>query len=167
MTNSDTIAAAIRELRQYGWAEKYHAVTRLGRNTRLDELQAAVLRVKLPLLDAWNARRREIADRYHVAARDTALELLPVGTDSVAHLCVGLHPDRDRFRELLTGEGVGSAVHYPTPDHRQPALTGAPWRAAGLSVTESSADRVVSLPCFPELLDSEVDYVCEVIRKSA
>lgn len=167
VTDSDSIASAVRELRQYGWADKYDAVTPLGRNSRLDEVQAAVLRVKLPLLDAWNARRREIAERYRAAAQGTDLALLPAGADSVAHLCVGLHPDRDRFRERLAREGVSSAIHYPTPDHCQPALAGIQWRSAGLPVTESSVGRVVSLPCFPELEDSEVDYVCEVIGRSA
>ena len=125
------------------------------------------MRVKLPLLDEWNARRRQIADRYLVAASRTDLMMLPAGQDSVAHLCVGLHPDRDRFMERLASEGIGTAIHYPTPDHRQPALAGIAWRCAGLPVTESAANQVITLPCFPELEDSEVAHVCAVIQASA
>ena len=146
---------------------KYDAREPLGRNSRLDELQAAILRVKLPHLDGWNARRREIAARYRAAAHGTDLAMLPAGADSVAHLCVGLHPASRRVQGGLARDGVETAIHYPTPDHRQPALAGIPWRSAGLSVTESAANQVVSLPCFPELEDSEVDHVCAVIGASA
>lgn len=167
VTNDDEIAQRVRMLRQYGWDARYDAREPLGRNSRLDELQAAVLRVKLTYLDGWNARRREIAARYEVAADGTALTLLPTGPDSVAHLCVGMHPARDELRANLARAGVATAIHYPTLDHRQSALAHVPWRSSDLSVTESAAVRVVSLPCFPELEDSEVDHVCAVIEASA
>ena len=159
VSSDDEIARRVRMLRQYGWVSKYDAREPLSRNSRLDELQAAILRVKLPLLDGGNARRRAIAERYRAASSGTDLVMLSTGPGSVAHLCVGQHPDRDAFRERLTLAGVETAIHYPTPDHRQPALTGTAWRQSDLSVTESSADHVVTLPCFPELEDSEVDHV--------
>jgi len=167
VTNDDETAERVCMLRQYGWAARYDAREPLGRNSRLDELQAAILRVKLPHLDGWNARRRDIAERYRAAAHDSDLTLLPAGLDSVAHLCVGLHPNREGFRDQLAREGIETAIHYPTPDHRQPALARVTWRSAGLPVTESAADRIVSLPCFPELEDSEVDHVCAALEESA
>jgi aminotransferase EvaB len=167
VTRDSDLARRVRQLRQYGWAEKYRAVTPGGCNSRLDEIQAAVLRVKLRSLDGQNARRRRIAERYRIASEGTPLRMLPAGDDSVAHLCVGLHPDRDGFRERMTAAGVDTAVHYPVPDHRQEAFSEAGWRAASLATTESAAGRVVSLPCFPELTDDEVDRVCAAIAESA
>ncbi len=167
VTNDDRLAQTIRMLRQYGWDRRYHQVLPHGRNTRLDELQAAVLRKKLTALDGRNERRREIARRYADAAEGTPLALLPVGDDSVAHLIVGLHPNRDDLRQRLAARGVETAVHYPLPDHMQPALANASWRSLALEATELAADRVVTLPSFPELSDAEVDYVCDCLRADA
>jgi dTDP-3-amino-2,3,6-trideoxy-4-keto-D-glucose/dTDP-3-amino-3,4,6-trideoxy-alpha-D-glucose/dTDP-2,6-dideoxy-D-kanosamine transaminase len=159
VTGRDEVAARVRELRQYGWATKYRVATAGGRNSRLDELQAAFLRVRLRHLDAGNTRRRSIALRY--------AEALPSlvrlgGEDYVAHLAVALVDDRDVVRARLGGAGVGTDVHYPVPDHRQPV-----WEDehadVRLSVTEDAVERVVTLPCFPELTDNEVDRVCEAL----
>jgi aminotransferase EvaB len=166
ITNDDDLAGCVRRLRQYGWDSKYHAVEPGGRNSRLDEMQAAVLRVKLPRLDEWNERRRAVASRYREALRATELTLLhEPAPDFVAHLCVGLHPDRDRFCERLAADGVDTAVHFPIPDHRQPALSAALWRAGALDVTESAAGELVSLPCYPGLTDDEVDWVCDTLAR--
>ncbi len=165
VTDNADYARRARMLRQYGWAEKYHAALPGGRNSRLDELQAAILRRKLPHLDAWNERRRAIVGRYREAAAGTGLRLPHVpGPDFVAHLCVGRHARRDEVRRRLQERGIATAVHYPTPDHRQPAMAGQAWRAVGLAETEAAQGEILTLPCFPEMTPSEIDYVCDAIR---
>ncbi len=164
VTTRDDVAEQLRALRQYGWRSKYEAVVPHGRNSRLDEIQAAILCVKLKRLDEWNDRRRQIATAYRDAARGTRLHIAhEAASDFVAHLCVGLHPERDAFRRRLAAAGVDTAVHYPTPDHKQPALSAVAWRAGTLEVTEAAVRDVVSLPCFPEMTDAEVEYVCSAI----
>jgi dTDP-4-amino-4,6-dideoxygalactose transaminase len=158
VTDDPALDEAVRSLRQYGWSSKYIVDRPGGRNSRLDELQAAVLRVRLPRLDEGNARRREIRRRY---AESSAARFF--GTDdtsSVAHLAVLDAVDRDRARSLLGAAGIGTDVHYPVPDHRQPFV--ADHEVAGsLVVSEGLADRILTVPCFPELTDTEVDRVCE------
>jgi len=168
VTSHDELAERLRALRQYGWESKYHAVVPGGRNSRLDEVQAAILRVRLPRLDAWNERRRDIVSAYTDAALDTQLCIVhEPALDFVAHLCVGRHPQRDAFRDDLAAGGVDTAIHFATPDHHQPAVTAVGWRAGSLAVTEAVVGEIVSLPCFPELTDAEVDYVCRVIGDRA
>ena len=132
---------------------------------RLDELQAAILRRKLPYLDAWNERRRSIVGQYREAAAGTGLRLPHVpGPDFVAHLCVARHARRDHVRRRLAELGITTAIHYPTADHRQPAMAARAWRTVGLAETESAQDELLSLPCFPEMTSNEIDYVCDAIR---
>jgi dTDP-4-amino-4,6-dideoxygalactose transaminase len=155
----------VKRLRQYGWDRRYHAASPYGRNSRLDEMQAAILRVKLGLLDEWNQRRRAIATQYREATANTDLRLLHEPSESyVAHLCVGVHPARDDLRAALDTAGIDTAVHFPTPDHMQPAIAVRSWKSSGLAVTERAAQSAFSLPCFPELTDAEVCYVCEALR---
>ena len=151
--------AAVRELRQYGWTDRFLAIRPGGRNSRLDEIQAALLRVKLAGLDAGNARRRAIADAF-VEAADGRLEFPhESAAHYVGHLCVARHTERDRLRALLDERGIRTSIHYPRPDHLQPALAGVAIRHAGLPETERAAREVFSLPCFPELTDDEVARV--------
>lgn len=148
-------ANRLRQLRQYGWSEKYVVAMAGGCNSRLDELQAAVLRAKLPLLAAHNQRRRTIAQRYNEAFAGLPL-ILPSSLDSdyVAHLYVVRSGRRDALRAHLAGLGVASDIHYPLPDHRQPAYPGA--RCCGsLAVTEQACAEALSLPCHPGLGDDE------------
>jgi dTDP-3-amino-2,3,6-trideoxy-4-keto-D-glucose/dTDP-3-amino-3,4,6-trideoxy-alpha-D-glucose/dTDP-2,6-dideoxy-D-kanosamine transaminase len=154
----------VRRLSQYGWDQKYRVSDGGGRNSRMDELQAAFLLVELPHLAARNARRRSIAQRY-AAALDPALGRMAVTEDEdyVAHLAVVVAADRAGLSATLDAAGIATDVHYPIPDHRQPVWDG---RLADvcLPVTEDLAGRVLTLPCFPELGDDEVDRVCEVLR---
>jgi dTDP-4-amino-4,6-dideoxygalactose transaminase len=159
-------AAAARLLRQYGWSSRYLAERPGGRNSRLDEVQAAVLRVKLPRVDDWNQRRRAIVQAYADAAQGTALSLPPPGPGDVGHLAVGRHQHRDEFARRLADLGVATAVHYPVPDHHQPAF-GARVGPTGSAETERACAEVISLPCFAELTDGEVDRVCAAIRRVA
>jgi aminotransferase EvaB len=162
-TNSDEVAERVRRLRQYGWDEKYHVSLSGGRNSRLDELQAAVLRTRLGHLDEWNARRRAIVERYVTTFPDHAGRLVAgSGEEYVAHLVVVVAADRTRMRAALEGAGIGTDVHFPIADHQQPAWRS-DYRDASLPVTEHAVAHVLTLPCFPELTEQEVQRVCEVL----
>lgn len=159
-TSSAGLADRLQSLRQYGWTSKYRAEIAGGRNSRLDELQAAVLRAKLPHLDRWNERRREIATRYSERITNPRISCPPVyGPEYVAHLYVVRCKDRESLRSHFLRAGIGSDVHYPIPDHRQPKAA----ETVMLPVTERLAEQVLSLPCFPELTDDET----AVLIKSA
>lgn len=163
-TSSDEVADRVRKLRQYGWDRKYRVSIPGGGNSRLDELQAAVLRVRLDRLDGWNARRREIVQRYAaVLAPAVGRFVAGAGEDYVAHLAVAVVADRERVRAALDAAGVGTDVHYPIADHRQPAWSD-DYADVRLPVTEHAVEHVLTLPCFPELTEEEIVRVCEALR---
>jgi dTDP-3-amino-2,3,6-trideoxy-4-keto-D-glucose/dTDP-3-amino-3,4,6-trideoxy-alpha-D-glucose/dTDP-2,6-dideoxy-D-kanosamine transaminase len=166
VTSDGRIAQAARELRQYGWEDKYHAIRPGGRNSRLDEIQAAVLRLKLPHLDAWNARRRGIAGRLRQAFGE-ARARPPAGLEDAGHLCVLRSRFRPALRAHLARDGIASDIHYPVPDHRQPALRHVFSADLYLPRAEEAAAQVLSVPCFPELTDDEIDRVCDSLRRFA
>jgi aminotransferase EvaB len=165
VTGDESIAERVRRLRQYGWETKYRVRLPQGRNSRLDELQAAILRVRLPRLDGWNERRREIVARYAEALPPSAGRLVRGGGQAyVAHLAVVLVDDRKRVRAHLRERDVGTDVHYPIADHHQPVWEGT-FESEALPVTEHAVEHVVTLPCFPELTDNEVDRVCAALHE--
>jgi dTDP-4-amino-4,6-dideoxygalactose transaminase len=168
VTSDAALARRARALRQYGWTEKYAAGLPGGRNSRIDEIQAAVLLVLLPELGARNARRRAIWQRCTDAM---AGHLQPTrvtdGAEQVAHLCVGRTARRREAVDGLAARGIATAIHYPIPDHRQEALHDRPFRRAELVHTEQACDQVLSLPCFPELTDAEVARVAEALQELA
>lgn len=149
----------LRSLRQYGWRDaKYRVVDEGGRNSRLDELQAAILDLRLGLLDDGNRRRREIVATYRSAA-SSVVAVLPADDEShVAHLAVVVAPDAAALQRHLAEAGVQTQVHFPVPDTGQPAW--ARFASGPLPVTESLVGRILSLPCFPELSAQEIDQVC-------
>lgn len=160
VSRHEEVVERARQLRQYGWAAKYEVALDGGRNSRLDEMQAAMLRVRLPYLDSWNARRRTILDRYGAAAYGTVVRVLPsTGEDHVGHLAVALTERRAAVRQRLFAEGVATDIHYPVPDHRQKSME-AEFESTRLPVTEQVSEQVFTLPCFPELTETEVDRVC-------
>jgi aminotransferase EvaB len=166
LTSSPELADAVRRMRQYGWEGKYTIAHPHGMNSRMDELQAAVLRVKLPGLDAGNVRRRAIHARYEEAA-PAAVRIVNTATGPradayIGHLAVAVADDRDAVRARLLDAGVKTDVHYPIPDHRQPLLV-AEGPQPSLPATEHAAGAVFSLPMFPELRDDEVDRVCAAL----
>jgi dTDP-3-amino-2,3,6-trideoxy-4-keto-D-glucose/dTDP-3-amino-3,4,6-trideoxy-alpha-D-glucose/dTDP-2,6-dideoxy-D-kanosamine transaminase len=166
VTSDDELARRVRSLRQYGWDTKYFTVEPGGRNSRLDEIQAAVLRLRLPLVDAANQRRRAIIGRY-AAAAGSGIDVLPAtGSDHVGHLAVARVPkgQRDHVRATLHDLGVATDIHYPVPDHRQPILADR-YATLQLPATERSAEEILSLPCFAELTDAEVDHVASAVAK--
>ncbi len=164
VTGDAGLAASLRKLRQYGWETKYHSTLRFGRNSRLDELQAAFLRVKLPHLDRWNARRVEIARRYCARISHPLVSVPRADADGyVAHLFVVRTSRRDSLRAHLREVGVPHDVHYPAPDHLQVAFLGQHPRPR-LPVTEALSQEVLTLPCFPEMTDDEVDAVSAAVN---
>lgn len=167
VTSDDALAERLRSLRNYGQREKYRH-EEMGFNSRLDELQAAVLRVKLRRLEEWNEARRRIAAAY--GERLAGVLATPVeakGRRHVYHLYVVEVDHRERVREELGARGIGTQVHYPIPSHLQPLVAGIPHRTGGdLSVTERVADRVLSLPIYPSLTEAQIDEVAEAVADS-
>lgn len=152
-------AQRVRQLRQYGWTRKYENGLMGGRNSRLDEIQARMLSLMLPLLDGWNHRRREIANRYSDEIRNPKIEVpAAAGREYVAHLYVVRTDDRDALKRHLEAEGIQTEIHYPTADHRQPCHAGR-YDNVSLPVTERDCSSVLTLPCFPELTDEEAARV--------
>jgi dTDP-4-amino-4,6-dideoxygalactose transaminase len=167
VTGDEEIAERLRLLRHYGQTDRYRHES-FGVNSRLDEIQAAVLRVKLQHLEEWTERRREIAARYTAALRGTPVEPLAELEDRrhVFHLYVVRAPDRDRLQADLLERGVATLIHYPIPIHRQPPFSGL---AAGRSLESAEAlcDGVLSLPLFPGLTDDEVEAVAAAAAEAA
>jgi dTDP-4-amino-4,6-dideoxygalactose transaminase len=151
VTDNSEVAARVRSLREYGWRDRYVS-DEPGVNSRLDELQAAILRVKLRYLDRENARRRELAANYHLALAhaDLTLPCTRTGACHVFHQYVVRSAGRDRLRAELQEQGVGTAIHYPVPVHLQPAYRNKV-QHVGLQHTEAVAREILSLPIYPEL----------------
>lgn len=158
-TSRKDLAERVKQLRQYGWGSKYSVTLAGGRNSRLDEMQAAILRVKLPLLDDWNARRRAIATRYTQGIHNPRVATPKLcGIDYVAHLYVVRTTERDALKQHLSDAGIPSDVHYPIPDYTQGAYREQ-FTSTSLPVTKRACAEVLTLPCFPEMSDAEVDTV--------
>jgi dTDP-3-amino-3,4,6-trideoxy-alpha-D-glucose transaminase len=167
VTGIKEIAARLRLLRHYGQTDRYRHET-FGVNSRLDELQAAVLRAKLPHLGEWTKRRREIAARYTAALVDTPVEPLAELADRrhVFHLYVVRAPDRYRLQADLDAKGIATLIHYPIPIHRQPPFADL---AAGRSLENAEAlcESVLSLPLYPGLTDEQVEAVASAVAAAA
>ncbi len=165
LTGVPALLARARRLANHGRIAHYeHA--EVGTNSRLDALQAAVLSCRLERLEADNARRRQLADRYRTSLAglgDLRLLADPAEAESVYHQLTVLTGNRDALKGFLAKRGIGTAVHYPLPLHRQPAFRDAP--AESLPVAERAAAEVLCLPMFPELTDDEVDRVCQAISE--
>lgn len=167
-TNDPQIADRIRVLRNYGSRVKYVNEVQ-GYNSRLDPLQAAILRVKLAHLDEWNARRSAIAQLYQtgLAGRGLTLPHVPDWAEPVWHLYVVQHPQRDALQQALTNAGVGSLIHYPIPPHLQQAYAHAGWERGAFPMAERMADQVLSLPIGPSLPADEVEEVVQACKTFA
>jgi dTDP-3-amino-2,3,6-trideoxy-4-keto-D-glucose/dTDP-3-amino-3,4,6-trideoxy-alpha-D-glucose/dTDP-2,6-dideoxy-D-kanosamine transaminase len=154
------LAQKLRQLRQYGWSEQYKSTVPYGRNSRLDELQAAILLQKLPYVHTWNDRRRAIVEAYRQAAPDTLQILGYPDQRYVAHLCIAMHPERDRCRAQLQAAEIMTGIHYPILDFDQPSATGLDQVIHPTPVSQMAVCQIFTLPCFPELTDDEIEYVC-------
>jgi len=164
VTDDAAVAERIRALRNVGQREKYlHPY--VGTNARLDTLQAAVLGVKLPHLDAWNTLRRAHADRYR--ARLGGGVRVPVAAperDHVYHLFVVEVERRPEWQQRLKAAQIDTGIHYPVPIHLQDACAPLGYRRGDFPVTEAAADRILSLPMYPELSDAQIDFVSDTLR---
>ncbi len=165
-TRDPAIAARVRAMRNHGGVRKYEH-REFGMNSRLDSLQAAVLAVKLEVLDAWNDERREAAVRYGELLRDVPWLSLPSTAEDnehVWHLYVVECEQRDRLLVHLNEAGVGAAIHYPVSAHLQPSVRHLGYAAGTFPVAEAQAERILSLPIFPGITEDQQVRVAEMIR---
>jgi dTDP-4-amino-4,6-dideoxygalactose transaminase len=166
-TPDSILAARLTALRQYGWRDRYHS-EEVGMNSRLDELQAAILRAKLPHLDARNRRRQAIASAYDAVLSDETCSA-PTRREVAVHAFhryVVRTLDGPSLQARLHEEGIGAGIHSPVPVHRQRAYAGrVPLGPSGCRATHSVIDQIVEIPIFPELTDAQVDHVCSALRR--
>ncbi len=167
VTNNAGLAQKLRMLRDHGSRVRYHHDI-LGVNARLDEIQAAILYVKLPYLEQWNAARRRHA-RLYTALLQGNVEALPIERPWATHVYytyVIQVQERDRFRQSLETAGIATGVHYPVPLHLQPACAHYRYTQGMLPVTEAAMKRIVSLPMYPELTIDKIQVVANAVKKS-
>lgn len=168
-TNDDQLADQVRTLRNYGSKKKYFHDFK-GFNSRIDELQAAFLRLKLKKLDAWNARRQAIAARYLSELAGVAAVTLPVvpsRVEPVWHLFVIRHAQRDALQQRLAAEGIGTLIHYPVPAHLAGAYQDLGGKPGDFPLSETAAQTVLSLPIGPHLSAAQVDQVIAAVKVAA
>jgi dTDP-4-amino-4,6-dideoxygalactose transaminase len=165
-TNDPDVAAKVRALRHHGQFEP-NAFPLVGYNYRLDTLKAAVLRVKLPHLDRWNARRREIAERYRNRLRGSefGFQVRSPGSEPVFHILAVRHPRQRAVLDALSAAGIGWGKHIVPPAHRQPGYRHIARTGESFPVSEALSNQLVSLPVYPELTGEQVDRVAEVLSR--
>lgn len=164
VTNDAKLASTVRSLQQYGWRAKYDIARSGARNSRMDEMQAAILSVLLPHLDKHNAERAAILARF-TAAAGKKVSFIQRAPGSVVHLAVAQSDDREAFRAYLTERGIASEIHYPILDNEQHGWRGLTQRvgADGLAASRASVERIVTLPCFPGMGEAEIDHICAAL----
>lgn len=164
-TASDETAERIKMLRNHGSSQQYHHDV-IGYNSRLDELQAVILRIKLKHIDDYNSRRLAVARHYNELLADSDLQTPSIAADRdhVFHQYTLLSDHRDALREALLAQGIACAVYYPVPLHQQRAFADS--AQPQLPITEATAQRCLSLPIFPEMSDAQVNSVCEAILQA-
>jgi dTDP-4-amino-4,6-dideoxygalactose transaminase len=165
VTQDEALAKTLRMLRVHGIEKRYHHDLH-GYNSRLDELQAAILRVKLPHLDAGNARRAAIAARYNAGFADLPVELPEVqpGSTHIYHVYALLADRRDELQAHLAAQGVPTIIYYPVPLHLQKCYADQGWQAGDFPVAEAVSRRILPLPMYPELTDEQADHVVKQVR---
>jgi dTDP-4-amino-4,6-dideoxygalactose transaminase len=165
VTSDEVLSKKLRMLRVHGIEKRYHHDLH-GYNSRLDELQAAILRMKLPHLQAGNARRAEIAARYRAGLADLPLEHPEVqpGSTHIFHVYAVLSDRRDELQAHLAANGVPTIIYYPAPLHVQKCYADQGWQPGDFPVAESVSRRILPLPMYPELPDEQVDWVVQQVR---
>ncbi len=165
-TDSEEVATKIKALRNYGSHKKYYNKY-LGVNSRLDELQAGVLSVKLPQLPSWNEQRIEVANNYYkllAGVGDLQLPVIADGATSVYHQFVVQTAHRDALQEYLKSKEVGTLIHYPVPPHMQEAYASLPFKEGDFPIAERIAKQVLSLPVYPGLTLEQQEFVASCVR---
>lgn len=168
VSRDPALAERVHLLREYGWRPESRYVSQVtGMNSRLDEVQAAILRAKLGHLDAWIESRRAVAEWYSQLLPEGVVQPVELlGCEHVYHLYVVRVPERDAVRAQLSAAGVGTGIHYPVPIHRQPAYAGAANAARSLPSTEAAAGEILSLPMFPGLDREQVEAVVSELHRA-
>jgi dTDP-4-amino-4,6-dideoxygalactose transaminase len=168
VTNDDHLSQRLRSLRNYGAPTDKYRSEEIGYNRRLDTIQAAMLRVKLPHLDSWNEARRWHAARYHEALSglDVVRPVARPGVEHVWHLYVVRVEERDEVRSRLAAAGIETGIHYPVPVHLQPAFAHLGYAPGSFPVTEHYADRILSLPMYPELPGEAITRVAQALGEA-
>lgn len=165
LTNDAQLAERLRRLRNYGQTSRYYHAER-GINSRLDEMQAAILRVKLAHLNEHNAIRRELACAYEGSLRSVSIPAVRDGAYHVFHLYVVRHPQRDELMNALKERGIGTLIHYPVPVHLQAAYADLGYRPGSLPATEQAAAEILSLPMYVGLTPADVQHIAEAVADS-
>lgn len=168
VTNDKALADRLTLLRNYGWSQRYYSSIK-GYNSRLDELQAAILREKLPNLDDWNTRRRQLAALYTATlAGESAIQVPSEAewAEHTYHLYVVRVPERNRVQATLRERGIATQIHYPAPVHLQEAYRDLGYAPGSLPHTEQAATEILSLPLYPELADDDVQYIAAALRET-
>lgn len=166
-TNDDELALKVRSFRNYGSHKKYYNEV-IGVNSRLDELQAAVLSVKLPHLTQWTAERVKVAELYNTFMADIAGISLPqvaTGATHVYHIYLILTERRDELQAFLAGKGIGTVIHYPVPPHLQQAYAHLNYKAGDFPIAEAIASQCLSLPMWPGMQEEQVRYISQSIKE--
>jgi dTDP-4-amino-4,6-dideoxygalactose transaminase len=165
VTNDEGLARKLKMLRVHGIERRYFHDMH-GQNSRLDELQAAILQVKLRHIEKWNARRREIAQQYSEGLRGLALVLPgPIDTSHVFHVYAVLSDRRDELQKFLADRGVPTIIYYPQPLHLQKVYAETGWRVGDFPVAEEISRKILPLPMYPELTGEQLDYVVSTVRQ--
>jgi dTDP-4-amino-4,6-dideoxygalactose transaminase len=166
VTNDEALAKRLKMLRVHGIERRYFHDLH-GYNSRLDEIQAAILRVKLPHLQRWNARRAQIAERYSTGLAGLPLKVPATGKDSthVYHVYAVLTEKRDALQQFLADRGVPTIIYYPRPLHLQQVYAGLGYHAGDFPVAEQISRNILPLPMYPELTEAQIDHVVETIRQ--
>lgn len=167
VTNDDTLAEKLRQLRNYGQRVKYVHTT-IGTNSRLDTIQAAILRVKLRHLDRWNAQRGERAVQYNALLAGAGCEVPQTAANRthIFHLYMVQVENRAEVQKILAERGISTGIHYPIPIHLQEASTSLGYRQGDFPATERAAERILSLPMYAELTESQCEYAAENLREA-
>jgi aminotransferase EvaB len=165
-SNDPKLLERVKQLRQYGWGSKYSIEVPFGRNSRLDEIQAAILRVKLPFLSQWNTTRREIFRRYKSSASQKVRFYSEVDLSFVAHLCPITVEGygQDQLLDFFSKRGISASVHFPIPDHNQ-GIDLKFRNLISLPVTEFACSNLVTIPIFPEMTENEIESVCQALSE--
>ena len=166
LTNDATLAAKLKSLREHGSTKRYYHDT-VGYNYRMEGVQGMVLKIKLPHLDGWNARRQQIAKMYGELLEGSTVKLPPVGADRthVYHLYVVRHAQRDALAEYLKNKGIGTAMHYPLPLHLQKAYESLKQGPGCFPHSEQASKECLSLPMYPEMTDDMVKTVAKTVKE--
>lgn len=165
VTNDENIAKTLRMLRVHGIDRRYYHSLH-GYNSRLDEIQAAILRVKLKYICKWNKRRAEIAAKYTdgLSGLPVQCPIIPYGSTHIFHVYAILTDKRDELHKFLADNGIPTIIYYPLPLHLQKVYSDMGWKVGALPGAENVARRILSLPIYPELTDEQVDYVIRTVR---